>query len=465
MLETVREYGLERLRADGEEEATRARHAAWCSALAERVDAALSAGRDRARHLDLLAVEIDNVRAAVAWLIRTGDAAAAVELAGGVGSFWFVRGHLSEGRAVLEQALALPGDVSPGARARARAVLGMVGAFQHDFRCATAAADEAAAVAAAAADRRGLALARLAQAIVALSTGAVEAAVVAGEASIALYRELGAEGDLDTAYLCTALGLRARGEFDRAEALLREGLRSAERRGDDYGVAVAHEGLGTVPATRGTTGRSAALRRGSGSAPSRRGAVARRVVPGGSGAGGGRGQPGVGGAPPRRGRGTAERNRCADPGAAPPAPRPRRDAHPGVPRRRAIHRGLGPGGADDPGGHRRGGAGRGAALGGGPIDGRTVVAAAVNFLAVSSVAVPTARGWPIRWALDPPVTWSDDLSLGGQAGCVSMDNTLTTPSQHPAGQSVGEAWVGEGEEGGGRRVVGVLMTCLLLCRP
>ena len=108
------------------------------------------------------------------------------------------------------------------------------------------AADEAAGVAAEAADRRGLALARLAQTIAALNTGAGEAAVAWGEASIALYQALGAEGDLDTAYLCTALGLRSRREFARAEMLLEQGLRSAERRGDNYGVAVAHEGLGTV---------------------------------------------------------------------------------------------------------------------------------------------------------------------------------------------------------------------------
>jgi non-specific serine/threonine protein kinase len=246
MLETIREFGLEQLRARGEEAATRGRHAAWCRALAEQVDAALSAGRDRARHLDLLAAELDNLRAAAAWLIRVGDAAAAVGLVGGIGSFWFVRGHLGEGRSLLEQALALPGDVPPGARARALAMLGMTSGFQHDFRRAAAAADEAAGVAAEAADRRGLALARLAQTIVALNTGATDAAIAWGEASIALYRALGAEGDLDTAYLCTALGLRSRHEFARAEALLQDGLRSAERRGDDYGVAVAHEGLGTV---------------------------------------------------------------------------------------------------------------------------------------------------------------------------------------------------------------------------
>jgi excisionase family DNA binding protein len=252
MLETVREYELEQLRAYGEEDVTRGRHAAWCWAMTERADAALSAGRDRARHLDLLSAEVDNLRAAAAWLIRTGDAPSAVGLVGSAGSFWFVRGYLGEGRALLEQALALPGDVSPGARARALAVLSMVGTFQHDFPRASAAADEAAAVA----DRRGLALARLAQTIVALNTGAIDAAVAAGEASIRLYRALGAEGDLSTAYFCTALALRSRREFDRAEALLRECLKSAERRGDDYGVAVAHEGLGTVARDQGDDARA-----------------------------------------------------------------------------------------------------------------------------------------------------------------------------------------------------------------
>ena len=145
----------------------------------------------------------------------------------------------------------------PGARARALAVLGMVGAFQHDFPRATAAADEAAAVAAAAADRRGLALARLAQAIVALSTGAIDAAVAwrARPAS----RCTGSSGPRATSTPRTCAppsGCASRGEFDRAEALLEEGLRSAERRGDDYGVAVAHEGLGTVARDQGDNARA-----------------------------------------------------------------------------------------------------------------------------------------------------------------------------------------------------------------
>ena len=251
MLETVREYGLECLTASGEADAVRRRHAAWCGLLAERVDAALSAGRERARHLDLLASEVDNLRAALGWLVDTGDAAAAVGLVGNIGSFWFVRGHLGEGRAWLQRALDLPGVVAPSARAKALAVLSMTATFQHDFHCAAAAADEAAELAEAAEDQPSLALARLAQTIVALNTGAIDLAIVRGEACIELYEALEAGGDLNTAYFCTALALRSKRDFARAETLLATCLASAKRRGDEYGIALGHQGLGTVARDKG----------------------------------------------------------------------------------------------------------------------------------------------------------------------------------------------------------------------
>jgi predicted ATPase len=66
MLETLREYGLERLRAAGEEEAMRDRHLSHCIAMAEEIHASrMASGSDELLHL--LSAERDNLRAALAW--------------------------------------------------------------------------------------------------------------------------------------------------------------------------------------------------------------------------------------------------------------------------------------------------------------------------------------------------------------------------------------------------------------
>ena len=104
-LETIREYGLERLEERGEGEAARERHAAYYLALAEAADAALS-GPDGVAWRARLAREHDNLRAALGWVLGRGEGARALRLAGALARFWSERGHLSEGRRWLRAALA-----------------------------------------------------------------------------------------------------------------------------------------------------------------------------------------------------------------------------------------------------------------------------------------------------------------------------------------------------------------------
>src|SRR5688572_24632172 len=76
MLETVREYALERLEQRGEADALRGRHAVYYRALAEQAEPELDGPR-RAAWYDRLERELDNVRAALAWLTACGAGGAA----------------------------------------------------------------------------------------------------------------------------------------------------------------------------------------------------------------------------------------------------------------------------------------------------------------------------------------------------------------------------------------------------
>src|SRR5207249_1653237 len=105
MLEMVREYAAEQLRASGEESALRARQRDWCLAVAQEANADLRGPRQR-EWLDRLEGEHDNLRAALSWcLSEPGGAAAGVRLAGALAWFWRLHGHMSEGRRWLDAAL------------------------------------------------------------------------------------------------------------------------------------------------------------------------------------------------------------------------------------------------------------------------------------------------------------------------------------------------------------------------
>jgi non-specific serine/threonine protein kinase len=245
MLETIREYAGEQLAASGEEDDVRRAHAAWCLALAEAAAAAL-AGPAQRDWLHRLEADHDNLRAALAFSLQTGDAAAGLRLAGALAGFWWQRGHFREGRAWLERALAAAPDAPPPIRARALTGLGRLATFQHDHTPAAAACAAALALAEAAGEAAGVAEARLEQAILALFGGDFAGAAAAAEASLAVFATLGEPRQRNTARFIRAIAARYQGDLDRAVPLLEECLALATETGDAYHAALAHQGLASV---------------------------------------------------------------------------------------------------------------------------------------------------------------------------------------------------------------------------
>ena len=96
LLETVRQYGQERLAAAGGAERLRDRHLAWYLALAEEAAPHL-VGAEQVTWLDRLEAEHDNLRAALRWARERGAAEEGLRLAGALGRFWLTRGYLGRG--------------------------------------------------------------------------------------------------------------------------------------------------------------------------------------------------------------------------------------------------------------------------------------------------------------------------------------------------------------------------------
>ena len=121
MLETIREFALERLARAGDLEDARRRHAGYYAGVAERADEQLrGSGPAHLAALDRLEAEHDNLRAALAWSLQTPAAAPApadgeraatgLRLVQALAYFWYRHGHATEGRRWLERAIELAGE-------------------------------------------------------------------------------------------------------------------------------------------------------------------------------------------------------------------------------------------------------------------------------------------------------------------------------------------------------------------
>jgi predicted ATPase len=127
LLDTVRQYAADRLRDgdDAHDDGLRRRHALFYLEFAEAAAARLH-GPAQLDSLDRIELEHDNLRAALAWSLAASDADVTLRLCLALRDFWRVRGHLSEARQRLDDALRLPASCG-GLRARVLAAAAVIG--------------------------------------------------------------------------------------------------------------------------------------------------------------------------------------------------------------------------------------------------------------------------------------------------------------------------------------------------
>ena len=251
LLETVREHALERLEASGEADATRRRHAAYYLALAERAEPALK-GRDQRAWVDRLEREHDNLRAALRWFLETEDAEGALRLGSLLGYFWWLGGHLAEGRGWLGEALALDRDGTASSRPAALVWSAVLAYGQGDGAQAEAQADAALTLARVRGERPSEAFAVTIRGLVAWRRGDPVVAARLHREALELARDVGDAwmiGDL-----LYHLGM-AESERDPAAAVepLTESLERLRAAGGLHHLMLA---LGTLADAQGRLGRT-----------------------------------------------------------------------------------------------------------------------------------------------------------------------------------------------------------------
>ena len=125
MLETIREYALDRLRETGDWTSTHDRHASYFLALAKPAEHELH-GAGQLAWLNRLELRHDNLNAAMSWLLDRGQGAAALDLGWATWRFWWLHGHAGELARYLEMILAHSDDMTAGQRALALSGAGFV---------------------------------------------------------------------------------------------------------------------------------------------------------------------------------------------------------------------------------------------------------------------------------------------------------------------------------------------------
>ena len=257
MLETIREYAIERLTDSGEQSPVRRAHAAYCLVLAEEGNPELSPA-DRARWLAQCDVEIDNFRFALDWLFQTRDLDWGLRLCVALFRFWDMREHLTEGRARLETVLHMAGADRSKERARVSLFLGALATAQGDYPAAEDFLQQSLSLYEELSDESGIAASLNALAVSARDRGDYASAQSNFERSLACWRMLADRLAIARCLHNLANVVRVRGDYSRARWALHEATDIFEELGDRSGAAWSINQQGDIaraqddiPAARG----------------------------------------------------------------------------------------------------------------------------------------------------------------------------------------------------------------------
>ncbi len=261
MLETIREYGLERLAASGELEMARRAHAAYYLAQAEQAEKE-QGGEQQAAWLEWLEREHENMRAALQWLLEQKepeDLEKALRLAGALWWFWSLRGYVSEGRSWLKRALERSEQAGSAARAKTLSSAGMLALNQDDYSQAEVLCRQSLALFEELGDRQGMATALYRLGLAAWLQGNQTAARALQEQSLALYREVDdRRGTADPLLILSDLAF-AEGDYSRAYTQVEESLGIFRELDDQWGVAYVLPRLARVLTVQGEVVRARTL--------------------------------------------------------------------------------------------------------------------------------------------------------------------------------------------------------------
>ena len=251
MLETLREFALEQLASGGEEERCRNQHADYVHRLvADEADHLT--GPQQILHLDRLEADWDNTSSALQWLITTGQAGRALRTAASLWRFWHLRGHLGEGRALLEALLAEPAaQLEPEVRADGLNALGSVAYWQRDYDTAHHCFEDALAIYEKMGVANGIAMSHYNLGFTLGIAGDPEAGNRYFLRALREYENLGDRLGASNALAGLAAADRITGNYERGRQRAAESLTQQRLLGDEFAATTTLSMLGSITSRTG----------------------------------------------------------------------------------------------------------------------------------------------------------------------------------------------------------------------
>ena len=251
MIETVREYALELLTQSEDGPLTRRAHAAYCLVLAEEGTVPLTESQ-RDEWFTRCDAEHANFRAALDFVIRTGDAEWAHRLGAALYVFWERRDHLAEGRAWLEAVLATGSDEArrTGRWAKASCFAGGLCSLQGDFDASDDFNRAALEVYRRVGDQRGVITILTALGLNERMRGSYASSRAWFEQCLDTCRQIRDELATAAALTNLASAVSKLGEHDLARGLLEEALEGFRATGSHNNVAWVLNSLGDIARDR-----------------------------------------------------------------------------------------------------------------------------------------------------------------------------------------------------------------------
>ncbi len=259
LLETVRQYAMEKLDASNEGDATRTAHLSWCAQLVEEAEPLLDGPRqgERMARLDR---DYENVRAALRWGLDRGLHEGALRLGAAFWRFWWIRAYFPEGQRWLEELLTHE-VAAADVRVRLLEGAGWMADVLGDLARAEEYFERALELRRIAGDPRAISTTLGWLSFVAAASGDLARAIHLAEESAQVARGLGDARTLAQALTRLGTHLTMNGEAERGAPLLDEGARLARQAGDLFTAAAALDSLGMAERLRGDFAQSVVVLR------------------------------------------------------------------------------------------------------------------------------------------------------------------------------------------------------------
>jgi predicted ATPase/DNA-binding XRE family transcriptional regulator len=254
MLETIRQYALERLEERGQSDQAHAAYAHYYLTLAEEAENVAWRPKE-AKWLRRLALERDNLRAVLAWALLQ-DVELGLRIFGALRRFWNLDGHFGERRSWIEQALAASSDSVPAVHVKALSAAGWLALYEGDVAVAVDRHREALTSARKLGNPLLVWFTAIGLGLTDLSRGEVASAAHLFQEGIEICQETGATHLRGSAMYGLGLTFQVQGDYERAREYLEESVTLFRAQGECISIGSSLRALGGISLAQGENARA-----------------------------------------------------------------------------------------------------------------------------------------------------------------------------------------------------------------